>query len=104
MVDAVVLDVQIVQTELAAQPFGAHKRRKAAVTPHRRLAIDRQQLLIPPHAAWTGLDRSAGYTPLDRVEIVYDLQRAEAKLADVDRRDGILLAAFAAPQSPYIRH
>ena len=59
---------------------------------------------VAPDARRAGRDRLAGDRPGDRVVVVGDLERAEAPFTGEDRRDLVVAAALAAPQSLHVCH
>ncbi len=83
VIDRVVLDVQLGHAEGAGQSVGADERRAADLPADGRLAIDRQELVVPPHRAGPRRDRFPVQRPRDRLVVVRDLQRAEVLRAEV---------------------
>ena len=69
MVDRVVLDVELGDTELLGQPRGAHQRREAGVEAGLRL-LDRQQFLVAPERRRPRLDQLAADDGADRGVVV----------------------------------
>src|SRR4029453_1994346 len=59
VVDGVVLDVELLHTENAREAIGPDERREARPEADLRLAVDRQQLAIPPEVPWPRLDQLA---------------------------------------------
>src|ERR1700674_4720427 len=104
MVDRVVLDIELLQSEFGPQALGMKQRREARVEPDRRLAVDRQQLAIAPEISRARLDNRARDRGLDFRVVVDHFERAEAGLAHVERLDRIFLAALAALQACDVAH
>ena len=65
---------------------------------HGRLAVDRQQLAIPPHRPRPACNRLPGQRRADRIVVVRDLERPEVVRTEIERFLGIELAAEATLQ------
>src|SRR5262249_15188969 len=102
MVDRVVLDIELTQTEAIGEPRAADERREPPVKAGLRLAGDRQQLTVAPHVLWPPVDVLPGQ-PHRRV-VVDRLERPETLLADVGRFGGKGRLAQMALQSDERAH
>src|SRR5207253_1015088 len=96
IVDGVVLDVERLDAELRREAVRLHQRREADLRADGRLAVNRQQLAVAPHALRAGLDDFAGERGFDRAVVVRSLERAEIEIADMDGLLRVELAALAA--------
>ena len=99
----VVLDPDLAEAELGGEAVGADERREAGAEIDRRVARDR----AADRRSATGSRGPAAIfsrliDPRDRVVVVRDLERTEAPLARVDRRDRVLPAALPAAQAEYM--
>jgi len=74
------------------------------VVPDRDVALDRQQLAVPPHARRAGRDRLARDEALEGLVVVIDLEGTEAELTDVNGSCAVGAAAFAALQALQLLH
>src|SRR5271156_5415946 len=107
MVDGIVLYVEMLEAELRAEPLAVQQRGEAGVGADEFglvVNIDRQQFAIAPEVVGPLLDyRARDRRPNPRV-VVGDLERAEARLANVERAYRILLAALATFQIGDVAH
>ena len=60
IIDGIVLDIKLGDSERLGQPIGTDQRRAAHLAADRRLAVDRQQLVVPPHRARPRARSSSG--------------------------------------------
>src|SRR5262249_49335278 len=97
--DGVVLDPDLAAAELVGEIARADQRREPDVMANRQVAVDRQQVLVAPHAVRAGGDRCARDDALERLVLIVDFERAEAELADVNGSRGIVAAALPTPQA-----
>src|ERR1700722_17475406 len=97
MIDRVVLYIEMLQTELRAEPMAMQQRREAGVRPDIRFAgkIDRQKLAIQPQIVRALLDHAACKDRANLCVVLGDLERPETGLADMQRAYRILLPALA---------
>ena len=95
-VHAVVLDVEPVEAQFAAQVRGAQKRRIAGADVNGVLSVDGKKVGVTPHRRRAGLDAFTGEVARECGVVVHDLQGAEAELADVRGLQFVFTAAFAA--------
>ena len=98
-VDRVVLDPEIAEAEHGGEPVRAAERREAgAEVDPVEAGPAGQERLVAPQRGGPGLDLLAEIRPVDRVQLVGGLERAEAFLADRERLDVVALAADPALQ------
>jgi len=82
----------------------ADQRREADVVADGHVAVDRQEVLVPPHARRPGGDRLARDDALQRVVPIVDLEGTETELAHVDGRRRVVAAALATSQTVQLFH
>ena len=104
MVHRIVLDIELVDAQIGAEIFRPHQRRQSRMGPDDRGAFDRQQVDIAPHAVRALFDLFPGDRAFDLVVVVFDFERAEAHLTDVDGFGWIFLPTFPAHQRFHFRH
>ena len=98
-VDAVVLDVELFETQTACQTIGLQQRREAC-TDIDGITFDGQEVAVAPDRSGTGLDRSATGARTDGVVVVGDLKGTEADVfADVAGFGLVGVTTFPAPQA-----
>ena len=102
-VDAVVLDVEVVQAQLLAQVAGLEQWGEAGHDVHRVVAAGREQVVIAPDAQGPGGDAVMADHLGNGGVVVHHLQGPEAEVTNVEGLAGVLPAALAAPQSTYER-
>ncbi len=102
--DRVVLDPDLPAAELVGEVLRADQRCEPDVVADGDVALDRQQVLVPPHRGRPGGDRLARDDGLERVVPIIDLERTEAELADVDGGGRVATAALTAPQAVQLLH
>ena len=100
----VVLDPHLAAAELVGEVLRADERREADVMADRDVAVDRQEVLVPPHARRPGLDRGAGDDAPQRVVPIVDLEGAKTELAHVDRRRRVVAATLTTSQAVQLFH
>src|SRR5712664_3650726 len=104
MVDRVVLDIELLDTEFGAEAFGAQQRGEPRTRSDLRLALDRQQFAIAPQIVRSAFDRRARDRGADFRVVVADFERTEAGFANVERADWVFLAALATPETGDVTH
>ena len=104
MADRVVLHPYLADPELLREVLRPHEGGEAHVVPDRDVALDRQQLAVPPHARRAGRDRLARDEALEGLVVVIDLEGTEAELTDVNGSCAVGAAAFAALQALQLLH
>jgi len=104
MADRVVLHPDLTAAELVGEVLRADQRREAHVVADGDVPVDRQQLLVAPHARRPGRDRLAGDDALQRVVPIVDLEGAETELAHMKGRRLVVAAALAAAQTVQLFH
>src|SRR5579862_2015050 len=96
MAHGVVLYVDLAHTQRLCQAFRPHKGRKADMTANGGVGIEGKKVGVAPHGEWPGRDRLAREPGCYLIVVVDNLQRPEAKLANMNGLFFVLLAAFAA--------
>ena len=104
MIDRVVLDVELVQSEVGAEILGADQRGHPGMWAEKSRPFHRQEIGIPPDTMWPVLDLLPGNVLLDLLVVVFHFEGAEAHLADVDRLRRIFFPAFATDQRFHFAH
>ena len=94
MIDCIVFNVELVQSEVGAEILGAHQRGHPGMRTEKGRSFHRQEIGIAPDAIWPVLDLLAGNVLLDLLVVVFHLKGAEAHLADMDRLRRIFFPAF----------
>src|SRR5207245_7966959 len=100
----IILHPVLAAPELVGEVLRANQRSEAHVVADRDVAVDRQELLVPPHARRPGRDRLAGDDALQRVIPIVDLEGTETELAHVEGRRLIMAAALATSQAVQLFH
>src|SRR5581483_6223204 len=90
--------------EGAGQALGPHQRREAGAEVDGAAPVGGQQVGVAPDAGRAGGDLLPGHRGADGVVVVGRLERAEAPLADVERRHLVGAPAFPALELGYVRH
>ena len=103
-VGGVVLDPDLTEAQLGREPIGTDQRREPGAEVDRRIAVQGQQIRVPPDAERPGGDRFAGDRRLDRVVVVGHLERAETPLTREDRGDVVFTTALPTAQSMHLGH
>jgi hypothetical protein len=85
MVHRIVLDVELADTEAGSEPVGSDERREAGMETRPRLALDRQELTVPPEALGSRLDRLPEQNLSNGLVVPRYLERAKALVADPER-------------------
>src|SRR5262249_23030997 len=98
------LHPELFHAEDGTEALGADERGEARVEADARLLVDREQLAVAPEIPRSARDRLAGEDASDRVVVVGHLERAEARLADVERRDRRFGPAFPAAEALHVGH
>ena len=80
------------------------QRREAGAEVDGGVPLDREQVLVSPHAERSRGDLLAADRLRDRRVVVAHLERAEAPLAGEDRRDVVLASALPTPKSLDVGH
>ena len=104
-VGGVVLDPELAEAEALGQAVGADQRRQPRLERIARALRERQEVGIAPDPGGPGLDLPLELGGVGAAEVVGDLQRAEARLADVagvERVLGPALLALRGPWVPYV--
>src|SRR5215470_17613329 len=104
MADGVVLDPDLATAQLVGQVPRPDQRREAHVVAHRHVTLDRQQVLVAPHARRPRGDRCACDDALERLVLVVDFEWAETELADVNGGGGIVTATLPTLPPLQLRH
>src|SRR3954467_307122 len=94
MIDRIIFDVQFFDAKISRQAVRFHKWSKTTVQSNRGLAGDGEQLAIAPERSRARLDDLTGQLLTDAFVVVDNFKRSEARFADVQWRDRILLATF----------
>src|SRR5262249_18651499 len=102
--DAVVLEPELGEAEAPGQPVGADERRPADLPADRRRSVEREELGVAPHAGRPPRDGLAGERAAHPLVVVFDLQRAEALLADVHGGLVVDAAALATGEALHQSH
>src|SRR5439155_21648925 len=96
-VGAIVLDVEVPQSQFLGQVLGLNQRRESRLQVD-RLAIAGQQVPIAPDRRRSVLDALAADSFAHRLVVVSDFEGAETEFADVDWTNWILAGALAAAE------
>ena len=97
-VPRVVLEPEAVDPERGPEALRRDERRRADAEATQGRGIDGQELEVSPDAGRTRLDRRARGPGPDDLCVVGDLERPEARLADVGRTEGFRSPAVAADE------
>ena len=101
IIDGVVLDIELANAERPREPVGPDQRRAADLAADGRLAVQGEQLAVPPHRPGPRRDGLARQRSRDLVVVVGDLERTEVVGTEVEGFLGIMLAAQAALQTQH---
>ena len=103
-VDAVVLDIQIVQAQPLTQVVSLEQRRKPRHDIHTVFAVGGQQVGVAPDAQGPGGDAVPADHLGDSGVVVDHFQRAETEFADIQGIGGLFAPALAAFESSNESH
>ena len=95
-VGRVVLDPDLAQPEPLGQPIGADQRRDPGGERRARRLLERQEVDVAPDVLWAGLDATPRPGGIEPGEVVGDLERPEAGVADVAGLERVLGMTFLA--------
>src|SRR3989442_12713784 len=104
MAHRVVLDPDLATAQLVGEVSRANHRREADVVADRDVAVDRQQVLVPPHAGRTGGDRLTGDDPLQCFVAVIDLEGTQTELPGGNGSRPVAATTLAALQASQLLH
>ena len=93
MVDGVVLEIELSDSQHAGQAVGPDQRSASHVPAYRGLTVNGQQLTVAPHGSRPRGKRRTSQRPRGGLVIIGDFQRAEILGAEVQGFLGIALAA-----------
>ena len=94
-IDAVVLDVEVAQSQAAAEVLRVDKRGEACRHVQGAVSFDGQKIVIAPHGVGPSGDALAADRLGDAGVVVLDLQRAKAEVTRVEGFDRVLPVAPA---------
>ncbi|MCG3774433.1 MAG: hypothetical protein JW395_1256 [Nitrospira sp.] len=95
MIDRIVLNVELVQSEVGAEILGAHQGGHSGMRAEKIWSFYRQEVGIAPDTVWAILDLLTGNALLDLLVAVFHFESSKAHLADMDRLRWVFFTALA---------